>query len=204
VQTGGHAQPKPSQRLIYTFNLTLRRNRLNIRVIYSVIIQQWKPSMLNSLHRTLARTLLISLIITLTACSTLSPGDPLRIQLVGIEPLPGEGFEARFAIKLRIQNPNNSPIEFNGVSLDLQVNNQPLLSGVSAQSGQVPRYGEAVLSVPVSLSAYSALRQAWSAAGYQEGQGLPYELRGKLANGLFGTRRFNDLGTLNWPQRPAP
>lgn len=33
---------------------------------------------------------------------------------------------------------------------------------------------------------------------------LPYELRGKLANGLFSTWRFNDRGTLNWPQRPAP
>jgi hypothetical protein len=26
----------------------------------------------------------------------------------------------------------------------------------------------------------------------------------KLANGLFGTWRFNDRGTLNWPQLPAP
>lgn len=160
--------------------------------------------MLTCSYRTLISALLLSLVTLLSGCSTLLPRDPLRIELVGIEPLPGEGLEARFAIKLRIQNPNDSPIEFNGVALDLQVNNQPLLSGVSAQSGQVPRYGEAVLSVPVSLSAYAALRQAWSAAGYQNGQGLPYELRGKLANGLFGTWRFNDLGTLNWPQRPAP
>jgi hypothetical protein len=36
-------------------------------------------------------------------------------------------------------------------------------------------------------------------AGYQHGQGLPYELRGKLANGLFGTWHFNDRGTINWP-----
>lgn len=158
----------------------------------------------NCSYRTLISALLLSLVTLLSGCSTLLARDPLRIELVGIEPLPGEGFEARFAIKLRIQNPNDSPIEFNGVALDLQVNNQPLLSGVSAQNGQVPRYGEAVISVPVSLSAYAALRQAWSAAGYRNGQGLPYELRGKLANGLFGTRRFNDLGTLNWPQRPTP
>jgi hypothetical protein len=29
-------------------------------------------------------------------------------------------------------------------------------------------------------------------------------LRGKLADGLFGTRRFSDSGTLNWPQPPSP
>jgi LEA14-like dessication related protein len=149
------------------------------------------------------RTLLLSLLVTLSACSSLHPRDPLRIELVGIEPLTGEDLEARFAIKLRVQNPNNSTIDFNGVDLELRVNNQPLLSGVSPQSGQIPRYGEALLNVPVSLSAYAALRQAWAAAGYQDGQGLPYELRGKLANGLFGTWRFNDFGTLNWPQQPT-
>jgi hypothetical protein len=78
-----------------------------------------------------------------------------------------------------------------------------LLSGVSDQSGQVPRYGETILSIPVSLSAYAALRQAWGAAGYQDGKGLPYELSGKLAGGLFDTWQFNDRGTLNWPQLPA-
>jgi LEA14-like dessication related protein len=158
----------------------------------------------NVLYRTLARALLVSLLFTLAACSTLAPRDPLRIEMVGIEPLPGEGLEARFAIKLRVQNPNDSPVDFNGVALELKVNQQPLLSGVSDQRGQVPRYGESILRVPVSLSAYSMLRQAWGAAGYQDGQGLPYELRGKLANGLFGTSRFSDSGTLNWPQRTAP
>lgn len=159
--------------------------------------------MLSTACRTLSHTLKLSLLVMLTACSSLPQHDPLRIALAGIEPLPGEGLEARFAVKLRVQNPNDRPIDFNGVALELQVNKQPLLSGVSAQSGQVPRYGETLLTVPVSLSAYAALRQAWAVAGYQHGQGLPYELRGKLANGLFGTWRFNDRGTLNWPQLPA-
>ncbi|MGE6793422.1 LEA type 2 family protein [Pseudomonas guineae] len=157
-----------------------------------------------ALPRTLIRTLLVSLLVTLSACSTLAPRDPLQIQLAGIEPLPGEGLEVRFAIKLRVQNPNNSPIDFDGVALQLKVNQQPLLSGVSAQSGQVPRFGERILHIPVSLSAYAALRQAWGVAGYQDGKGLPYELSGKLAGGLFGSRRFNDRGILNWPQLPAP
>lgn len=157
----------------------------------------------NRLPRTLARALLACLLLSLTACSTLVPRDPLQIQLVGIEPLPSEELELRFAIKLRVQNPNDSPIDFNGVALQLKVNQQPLLSGVSDQSGQIPRYGETILRIPASLSAYAALRQAWGAAGYQNGKGLPYELSGKLAAGLFGTRRFNDRGTLNWPQPPA-
>ena len=159
--------------------------------------------MLRTLHRAVIRTLLFSLFVLITACSSLPQHDPLRIELVGIEPLASESLEARFALKLRVQNPNDRRVDFNGVALELTGNNQPLLSGVSNKSGHVPRFGETVLSIPVSLSAYAALRQAWAASGYQNGQGMPYELNGKLANGLFGTWRFNDRGTLNWPPRTA-
>lgn len=152
----------------------------------------------------LIRALLYSLLaFSLAACSSLGLRDPLRIDLVGLEPLAGEGLEMRFAVKLRVLNPNDAAIDYNGVALDLAVNGQPLASGVSDQRGQVPRFGEALISVPVSISAFSAMRQAWGAAGYKPGQGLPYELHGKLAGGLFGTSRFTDSGTLNWPEPAA-
>jgi hypothetical protein len=140
------------------------------------------------------------LIASLTACSSFAPRDPLHIDLVGLEPLTGEGLEMRFALKLRVQNPNDRAISYNGVALQLAVNNQPLASGVSDQSGQVPRFGEALLRIPVTISAYSAVRQAWGAAGYTPGAGLPYELSGKLGGGLFGSTRFTDSGTLKWPE----
>jgi len=149
------------------------------------------------------RPLGLALLLCLSACSTLAPRDPLHIDLVGLEPLPGQGLEVRFALKLRVQNPNETPIDFNGVAVQLDINKQPLASGVSNQSGQVPRFGETVISIPVSISAYSAMRQAWGAAGYQGAKGLPYELRGKLAGGLLGTRRFSDSGSLNWPEPAA-
>ncbi|MDO9623390.1 MAG: LEA type 2 family protein [Pseudomonas sp.] len=148
----------------------------------------------------LLRILACALLLGLSACSTLGQRDPLHIDLVGLEPLPGEGLEMRFAVKLRIQNPNEGAIDYHGVALQLDINQQPLASGVSNQSGQVPRFGETVISVPVSISAYSVMRQAWGVSGYKPGQDLPYALRGKLAGGLFGTRRFSDSGNLNWPQ----
>lgn len=152
----------------------------------------------------LLRSLLLCLLaVVSTACTTLPPHDPLRIDLVGLEPLPGQGLEVRFAVKLRVQNPNDDAIEFDGVALELEVNDQPLASGVSDQRGRVPRFGETLISVPVSISAFSAMRQAWAAAGYKPGQGLPYVLHGKLAGGLFGTSYFTDAGTLEWPE-PAP
>lgn len=144
------------------------------------------------------------LMAALAGCASWAPRDPLHIDLVGLEPLPSEGLEARFAVKLRVQNPNESAINFNGVSLALDIDDQPLARGVSDQRGQVPRFGETVISVPVTISAYSVLRQAWGASTHQPGQSLPYQLRGKLADGLFGTRRFSDSGQLTWPPEPSP
>lgn len=140
-----------------------------------------------------------ALLTALGACSSLGLRDPLRVNLAGLEPLPGQGLEMRFVVKLRVQNPNDTAIDFNGVALDLDVNDQPLASGVSDQHGQVPRFGESLISVPVSISAFSAMRQAMGVSTYQAGQGLPYRLSGKLAGGLFGTHRFSDAGELNWP-----
>jgi LEA14-like dessication related protein len=71
--------------------------------------------------------------------------------VAGVEPIPGEGLEMRFNVKLRIQNPNDAPIEYNGVSLELDLNGQSFASGVSDQSGTVPRFGETVIDVPLTV-----------------------------------------------------
>lgn len=152
------------------------------------------------LAHTLKNLLALLATLILAGCASLTPNDPLRIDLVGLEPLPAQGMEMRFAVVLRVQNPNDSVIDYDGLSLELDVNHQPLASGVSDASGQVPRFGEALLKVPVTISAFSVMRQAWAAAGYQQGRNLPYELRGKLGGGLFGSARFSSAGTLNWPQ----
>lgn len=146
------------------------------------------------------------LLFGLGGCAGLFGGrDPLQVDLVGLEPLPGEGMEARFAVKLRVQNPNDSAIDYDGVALALNVNGRPLASGVSDQSGQLPRFGERVLSVPVSISALRLVRQAWTLGNAPPLKGLPYEVEGKFSAGLFGSVRFRDSGVLDWPANaPLP
>ncbi len=139
------------------------------------------------------------LLLTLSACALFPNRDPLNITVVGIEPLQSQDLEVRFAVKLRVQNPNETVINYNGVALDLDVNGRPLASGVSDQSGTLPRFSETVVTVPVSVSAFSVLRQTLGLSQTQSLNNLPYVLRGKLAGGLFGTQRFVDRGTLNLP-----
>jgi len=114
--------------------------------------------------------------------------------------LPSQELEVRFAIKLRVQNPNETAIDYNGIALDLEVNGHSLASGVSDQSGSIPRFSEAIVTVPVSVSAFSFLRQTLGLSQTQSLDNLPYVLRGKLAGGLFGTMRFTDSGKLSLPK----
>ena len=122
--------------------------------------------------------------------------DPVRINVVGIEPLAGEGLEMRFTVKLRLQNPNETAIEYDGVALALELNGKPFASGVSNQKGSVSPFGETVFSVPVTVSAFAAVRQALGLVDGAKLDNLPYVLRGKLAEGLFGGMNFTDKGTL--------
>ncbi|SAL85054.1 late embryogenesis abundant protein [Caballeronia choica] len=139
----------------------------------------------------------------LGGCAGLFNREEMRVNVVGIEPLEGQGLEMRFAVKLRVQNPNDAPIDYDGVSLDLDLNGKPFASGVSDQRGSVPRFGEAVLSVPVTVSAFTAARQALGFAGGSKFDNIPYALRGRLAGGPFGGTRFTDKGTLNLPSAGA-
>ena len=149
--------------------------------------------------RSIHAVILSLLMLSLSACALFPNRDPVNINVVGIEPLQGQDMEVRFALKIRVQNPNETPIDYNGVALDLEVNGQPLASGVSDQSGSIPRFSETVLTVPVSVSAFSVLRQTRGLSQTQTLNNLPYVLRGKLAAGLFGTMRFVDSGKLSLP-----
>ena len=155
-------------------------------------------------YRHIAQYLMsLALLALLGGCSSLLSQDPLNIDVAGIEPLPGQGMEMRFAVTLRVQNPNDSAIDYDGIALEMDVNGQPLASGVSDQKGQVPRFGESLIKVPLSISAYSILRQAMGASTLKPGQEVGYELRGKLGGGLLA-ERFSATGQLNWPQPATP
>ncbi|NNB42552.1 LEA type 2 family protein [Pseudomonas chlororaphis subsp. aurantiaca] len=151
------------------------------------------------MRRLLGLTLCL-LLLSLSACALFPQRDQLHINVVGIEPLPSQDLEVRFAVKLRLQNPNETAINYNGVALDLEVNGQPLATGVSNQTGSIGRFSEGVLVVPVSVSAFAVLRQTLGLSQTQSLDDLPYVLRGKLAGGPFGTMRFVEKGQLSLPK----
>jgi hypothetical protein len=79
-------------------------------------------------------------------------GDPVQITVAGIEPMAGEGLEMRMMVSLRVQNPNDTQIDYDGTYVKLIVQGKTFATGVSDASGSVPRFGEAVIAVPVTVS----------------------------------------------------
>jgi len=135
----------------------------------------------------------------LSGCAVLPNSDPLNVTVAGIESLPSEGMEIRLAVKVRVQNPNDSDIEYSGAALTLNLNGTRLASGVSADTGTVPRYGETVLTIPVTASLIGMVRQGLQFITDDTPDDVRYEVEGKLEGGLFGTRRFSDEGTFTLP-----
>jgi LEA14-like dessication related protein len=134
----------------------------------------------------------------LAACAAVPGMDPLKVTLAGVESLPGEGMEARFVVKLRVVNPNDASIEFNGLALELFVRGMSLGAGASDAKGTIPRFGETVLAVPVTVSAIAILRQAMSFAGGDRGK-VTYSVNGKLGGVGFGGMRFSTEGEFDLP-----
>ncbi|MCF7220679.1 LEA type 2 family protein [Marilutibacter chinensis] len=150
-------------------------------------------------------TLLLATVAALSAgCASLPHHDPLSIDVAGIETLPGEGMELRLAVKLRVQNPNDSAIDYRGAALQMSLNGRRLATGVSDVAGTVPRYGETVLTIPVTVSALDVARQVAALADGDGGADWHYRIEGKLEGGLFGTRRFGDSGTLDLSRELGP
>ena len=139
--------------------------------------------------------------LALAGCAGFGFREPVSVVVVGVEPIPGESMEARFALKLRVQNPNEQPLEFDGIHVELDVRGSRLASGVSAQRGTVARFGETVVTVPMSVSVVGILRQAVDLATSQRVR-TDYAMRGRLAGpGLgFGGARFESKGELQLPK----
>ncbi|HET9473708.1 MAG TPA: LEA type 2 family protein [Steroidobacteraceae bacterium] len=148
----------------------------------------------------------LSVALAVTAgCAALQNRDPLNVTVAGIEPLQGEGMELRLLVKLRVQNPNDAPIDFDGVAVEMNVQGKTFATGVSDAKGSVPRFGESIIEVPVTASAFRMARQAidlmkGGGAGLNK---ISYQMKGKLSGTGFSAVRFQNQGDFELPTDAA-
>jgi len=143
--------------------------------------------------------LVAAVALSLAGCAGLPHTDPPQVTVVDIEPVEGEGLEARMQLKLRVQNPNNAAIEFTGIYVELKVLGKSFATGVSNESGTVPPFGETVIGVPVSVSVIRIVSEALGILGGKPPDKITYEMSGKLNSATSGTLRFKSQGELTLP-----
>ena len=133
----------------------------------------------------------------LAACATPSR-EPLRVNVASVERIAGAAMELRFIAKLRVQNPNDGPVEFSGATAELMLNGKTIGTGVSDGRGSVPRLGEAIVDVPITVSALGDVRQAVGLYGAPDRK-LDTVLRGRLTGSNADDLRFEWRGELAMP-----
>jgi len=157
------------------------------------------------MNRIVCWMLKLLVVSALSACATLPGQDPLQVTVANIESLQGEGMEMRLLVKLRVQNPNDSPVEYDGVYIKVEVLDRTLGTGVSDQRGTVPRFGESIISVPLTVSTLRVALGALDVVGRgQSIEKVNYKLEGKLDGAGFGSHRFQATGQLALPGGVKP
>jgi len=129
--------------------------------------------------------------------------DDPEIELLALEPLPSQGMEARFLVRLRVVNPNAIPLEVNGMSYDVFIRDSKVLSGVSNEGLKVGAYSESVAELEVAAGMFGSLALIRDLLSNPTDGGLPYKLNAKLSrSGLGGAIRVSREGTIDLNARP--
>jgi LEA14-like dessication related protein len=139
--------------------------------------------------------------VMLAGCATLPGGmEPLSVTLADIAPGQMGLMEQEYAVKIRVQNPNQVDIPLAGLSYEVELNGKPFARGVSRADTTVPGFGEVLLDAKAVSSITGLLDQV---VVLRKGapEKFSYRLKGRLtaAKGSsipFDQKGVVDLGTL--------
>lgn len=125
--------------------------------------------------------ILLSVSMVLVSCSDLPMGANFikpKVSIADIRMLDSTMFEQRFAIKLRVQNPNNFSIPVSGLNYQLSLNGSAFGSGVSNHAFSIPRNAESLVEVEATTSLPSVMK---ALSGWMKNKdSLTYAILGNL------------------------
>jgi len=145
------------------------------------------------------------IVFALAGCTSLAGKDPLQVTVAGIEPIQekGESLELRLLVRLRVQNPNSTPVSYDGAFVKVEVQDKTFATGVSDAGGTLAGFSEAVVEVPVTVSMLRMVRQVIGLKDDAPAGPIRYSMSGKL-----GYHRFRADGEFSLqpqaPVEPAP
>ena len=122
----------------------------------------------------------IALLFFLTACASLQSGFATpSVKLVSLTALPANGLEQRFAIGLRVANPNGTALNLVGMTYSIELEGFKLISGVSNNIPTIAAYDETLVEVEASVNC------KWSSRMSSRRERFEGSLMIRLYKGLF-------------------
>lgn len=147
----------------------------------------------------LARLAVLLAILVVAGCASITSLQAPDVQVTSLQLLESAqgSLEQRFAVGLRLTNPNNRALAVDGLDFELELNDRRLARGVTNRAFELPRLGEAETSVIVTTSVFDLLRQAVELGSRRETP-MDYRLRGRLhlGSGFVRSVPFDHSGTL--------
>ncbi|BEV73684.1 LEA type 2 family protein [Paludibacterium sp. THUN1379] len=139
--------------------------------------------------------LMAMLLALLVGCSNLALKKP-DVQVANIETGKTTLLSQDFTVTLRVQNPNETALNAQGLSFELMANGKKVANGLSNQPISVPAMGESLVPLTVHTSIIDWLQLA--GAAMQQGKtSLNYQINGYL-DGLNGWGRIPFTRSGEW------
>jgi len=137
-------------------------------------------------------------IVMLAGCATLGPDfETPAVEVVSVSLLPPEDLAPRFAIGLRVMNPNRADLPLKGAAYTVHLEGREIVTGVTNDLPTIPGYGEAIVTLNATLNWLEGLGLINDLA-QQPANGVSYEIKIKLDVGtLMPAIRITDSGTLS-------
>lgn len=115
-------------------------------------------------------------ILLLTGCTSIQNLQNLDVSLTKIEAVQPVGLSPRFNVHLLVTNPNNQDLNIEGVTLQLNIADQKVLSGVSNQIPTLSAYAETPVEIKTSVNLFYIFKVLKS-LNQQSGEGIEYQLK---------------------------
>ncbi|GAB4507770.1 MAG: LEA type 2 family protein [Sulfuricaulis sp.] len=140
-------------------------------------------------------------VVMLSGCAVLQSAiEPPQVTMNNLQIRDMTLLEQRYAVTLRVQNPNPIPLPISGMNFQLDINDTELGRGVSNQAVTVPAYGEALVEIRLVSNLMRIFNQIRGLES-SKGQSLRYRLSGGLSiSDRMGKLPFDYRGEFN-PQR---
>jgi LEA14-like dessication related protein len=134
--------------------------------------------------------------VLLSGCASLFwMGEKPHVDIVNVTPKEMRLLEQTFLLELRIQNPTETDLDINGMSIELEINGQPFARGVSNESLKVGRMSTKIVQVEAYTGLTSILRQLYEVKKGSYASGFKYRLKGSIYTGAPSFRiPFDETG----------